>query len=81
MCNFSTGIFEEGRAEGRAEGRIEGRAEGRAEGRMEGRTEGLEEALLGSIRAVMGSLRCSAEKAMDILKLPAESRKMLLEKL
>ena len=40
------------------------------QGRAIGRTEGLTEATMSSIRAIMQSLNCSAERAMETLKLP-----------
>ncbi len=58
--------FAEQREEGRAEGREEGRAEGRAEERV----------LL--IRNVMANLKTSADKAMDILGIPAAERSRYL---
>ena len=78
MCNLSQGLIEEGRVEGRKEGRVEGRKEGRVEGRKEGRKEGRiegrEEERITSIRNVMSNLKTTAEKAMDILGIPASER-------
>ena len=54
--------------EARNQGLVEGRAEGRAEGKMEGRAEGKAEAA----RSLMESLHCTKEKAMELLKIPAE---------
>ena len=46
----------------------------REEGREEGRKEGMDMALCNSIKNVMESLKCTMEKAMDILNIPVESR-------
>jgi flagellar biosynthesis/type III secretory pathway protein FliH len=72
---------EEGRKEGREEGRKEGREEGRKAGREEGRKEGAEIATLNSIKNLMETLEISAEKAMDLEKIPAEERERYLTKL
>ncbi len=40
------------------------------QGRIEGRNEGLSIATTNSIRAIMQTLNYSAEKAMEILKIP-----------
>ena len=72
---------EEGRKEGREEGRKEGREEGRKAGREEGRKEGAEIATLNSIKNLMQTLDISAEKAMDLVKIPAEERERYLTKL
>ena len=57
-----------------AEQREEGRAEGRAEGREEGRAE----ERVYAIRNVMANLKTSADKAMDILGIPAAERSRYL---
>lgn len=49
-------------------------AEERAEGRVEGRTEGDKNRALADIRNLMKSLKLTAEKAMDILEIPAKDR-------
>ena len=72
---------EEGRKEGREEGRKEGREEGRKAGREEGRKEGAEIATLNSIKNLMETLEISAEKAMDLEKIPAEERERYLTQL
>ena len=72
---------EEGRKEGREEGRKEGREEGRKAGREEGRKEGAEIATLNSIKNLMETLEISAEKAMDLEKIPTEERERYLTKL
>ena len=77
MCNFSSGIFEEGRAEGREEGRIEGHAEGRAEGREEGSVS----ATVSAIRNVMESFHVTLEAAMEALKVPVELRPAVMKAL
>lgn len=61
--------------------REEGRKEGRKEGREEGRKEGTEIAILNSIKNLMETLDISAEKAMDLVKIPAEEREKYLAKL
>ena len=48
----------------------QGRIEGRSEGIAIGRNEGLSIATTNSIRAIMQTLNYSAEKAMEILKIP-----------
>ena len=53
------------------------RKEERAEGRVEGRAEGL----LDNISALMKNLSVSAEKAMELLGVPAGEREGLLKKL
>ena len=50
------------------EARNQGLAEGRAEGKLEGKAEGKAEAA----RSLMESLHCTKEKAMELLKIPAE---------
>ena len=65
----------------REEGRKEGREEGRKEGREEGRKEGTEIATLNSIKNLMETMAISAEKAMDLVKIPAEEREKYLVKL
>ena len=53
----------------------------REEGRKEGREEGTEIANLNSIKNLMETLEISAEKAMDLVKIPAEERDKYLAKL
>ena len=65
----------------REEGRKEGREEGRKAGREEGRKEGAEIATLNSIKNLMETLELSAEKAMDLEKIPTEERERYLTKL
>ena len=57
------------------------REEGRKEGKKEGRKEGMEIAILNSIKNLMETLDISAEKAMDLVKIPAEEREKYLAKL
>ena len=59
--------------EGREEGLIEGREEGRIEGRME--------QLCQNIIAIMSELDLTADKAMDILRVPDEEREVIKERL
>ena len=65
----------------REEGRKEGREEGRKEGREEGRKEGTEIANLYIIKNLMETLEISAEKAIDLVKIPAEEREKYLAKM
>ena len=51
--------------------REEGRKEGREEGRKEGRKEGTEIATINNIKNLMETMAITAEKAMDLVKLPA----------
>ena len=60
--------------EGRAEGRAEGRKEGREEGRTEGLRKGLKEGIVKSIRSLMNTMGCTADKAMDALQIPMSDR-------
>ena len=53
----------------------------REEGREEGRKEGAEIATLNSIKNLMETLEISAEKAMDLEKIPTEERERYLTKL
>ena len=48
---------------------------------IQGRTEGAESATVNNLRSIMETLNLSAEKAMDVLKLPAEVRAKYLERL
>ena len=71
MCKELEDLCEELKAEAKSEGRAEGLAEGRAEERV------------SSIRNIMETLGVSVEKAMDALKIAAESRetyRKMLEK-
>jgi predicted transposase YdaD len=49
--------------------------------REEGRKEGKEIANLNSIKNLMETLDISAEKAMDLVKIPTEEREKYREKL
>ena len=49
-------------------------AEERREGRLEGKIEGKIETTLASLRAIMGNLGFSLERAMDVLNIPKEER-------
>lgn len=53
----------------------------REEGRQEGREEGRQEARLTNLRNLMANLECTAEHAMDLLRIPQEDRGALLEQL
>ena len=50
------------------------RQEGIAEGMEKGMEKGMEMTLLTSLKALMENLGCTAEKAMDMLSIPAEQR-------
>ena len=47
---------------------------GREEGRSEGRSQGRSETLLQSIRDLMESLQCTANRALELLKIPPEEQ-------
>ena len=72
---------EEGKEEGIKEGIKEGIAKGKEAGRREGIAEGKNEehtkSLLGSIYALMETLKMTAAQAMDALKVSPEDRKKL----
>jgi len=55
--------------------------EGRQEGLQEGRQEGLQEAMLLNIRNLMSSTGWTADKAMELLKIPAGQRASLCAEL
>ena len=57
------------------------REEGREQGREEGREQGRAEAVAASIRSLMGSLGCTAERAMELLSVPESERPRYLEAL
>ncbi len=59
----------------------EQRREGREEGRAEGERKGRAEEQLSSIRSMMNKLGLTAEKAMDVLDIPAEKRDAYLAQL
>ena len=50
------------------------REEGREEGRREGREEGRREITCENLQALMQSLGCTSEHAMDLLHVPPEKR-------
>ncbi len=54
--------------------REEGREEGLEEGREEGREEGKNETSVTHIRNLMAQLQVTAEKAMELLGIPAENQ-------
>lgn len=54
--------------------RYEGWQEGRKEGRKEGQQEGRKDNLLANVKAMMKNLGIPAEKAMEILEVPAKDR-------
>jgi len=53
----------------------------RQEGRQEGRLEGQQETMLLNIRNLMENTGWSADKIMDMLKIPQDQRQMLSFKL
>lgn len=77
MCEITEKFFQEGHQAGFIEGRQEGRIEGRQEGFMEGR----EEERLKAIRNIMDSMDCSANRAMELLKIPEKERTVYFETL
>ena len=54
--------------------RYEGWQEGRKEGRKEGQQEGRKDNLLANVKAMMKNMGIPAEKAMEILEVPAKDR-------
>ena len=63
------------------EERMIGREEGRAEGHTEGYSEGVMDNRIKMILNLMDSMQCTAEKAMDILKIPENIRHQSLDRL
>lgn len=63
------------------EERMIGREEGRAEGHTEGYSEGVMDNRIKMILNLMDSMQCTAEKAMDILKIPENIRQQCLDRL
>lgn len=63
------------------EERMIGREEGRAEGHTEGYSEGVMDNRIKMILNLMDSMQCTAEKAMDILKIPENLRQQCLDRL
>ena len=61
--------------------RQEGRQEGWQEGRQKGQQEGRQETMLLNIRNLMDSTGWSADKIMDMLKIPPDQQKVLSFKL
>ncbi len=57
------------------------REEGREEGLKEGREEGRKEEKISSLRALMTTMKWTAQEAMDALKIPADDRQYYLAKL
>ena len=53
----------------------------KSEGRLEGRLEGMHEKQLESLTNVMESLSLDADRAMDILRIPAAEREFYRSKL
>ncbi len=60
------------------EERAEAAAEAYDKGKNEGKAAGRDEQQLESVRSVMESLKCTKERALEILKVPAEKRAKLL---
>jgi flagellar biosynthesis/type III secretory pathway protein FliH len=67
--------------EGRQEGLQEGIQQGRREGIQEGVQQGKESTLLENIQSLVEQLHLSPEQAMDALKVPAQDRGRIREKL
>jgi predicted transposase YdaD len=63
------------------EGKEVGRVEGRAVGRAEGKAEGKHDAMIFSIKNLMGSMKLTAEQAMDALGVPMDEQAVYLSKL
>ncbi|MBR1931392.1 MAG: hypothetical protein IJ833_07990, partial [Lachnospiraceae bacterium] len=60
---------------GMDEWEAQAKSEGRKEGRKQGRSEGIEESRCDSIKALMETMKWSAEQAMEALQIPAAERK------
>ncbi|MCD8021300.1 MAG: Rpn family recombination-promoting nuclease/putative transposase [Clostridiales bacterium] len=73
MCNLSKGVEERGISKGITIGRTEGITIGRTEGRTQ--------AMVECIRILMDREECTAEVAMDILKISDEEKDACLEKM
>lgn len=63
--------------ESKEEGRQEGLQKGRQEGLQKGLQKGRQETMLLSVRNLMDSIGCPAEKAMDLLRIPNSQRASL----
>ena len=81
MCKAIEDMRAESKAEGREEMRREMhnamedmRAESKAEGHAEGRAEGRFTTMLEAVRNIMSTLHYDQQKAMDLLKVPADMR-------
>lgn len=72
MCQIMEEMCDEAENRGIAKGIAKGRAEGIAKGKMEGRAEGKVESIVN----LMESMNIPMERAMDILKVPANDRQM-----
>ena len=84
MCEVTKEIYEMGLRDGERNNREvyeEGIEEGIREGKKRGREEGKKKTLLTSIKNLMDSLKITAEKAMDALKIKEEDREMYLKAL
>ena len=73
MCDALRELMKDDLAQAKNEGKIEGRLEGKLEGIQEGKLE--------SLTHVMKSFSVDAEKAMDVLHIPAAEREIYRSKL
>jgi len=73
MCNLSEGIERRGEERGKAQGIAIGEAREEARGR-----ERLKQSNLSTIRNLMKNMKVTAEKAMDLIGLDAETQKKYL---
>ena len=78
MCNYSSMIYQDGKAEGirqgKAEGIRQGKAEGIRQGKAEGKTEGIFETTLKALLKMVKRFGLSLEDAMNEMEIPSQSR-------
>ena len=66
------------RAESRAEGKAEGIEEGEARGEARGEVKGEAKGRAKDVRSLMKMMRCTKERAMEILEIPADLQPKIL---
>ena len=77
MCNWSEGVYENGKLEGRKEGR----KEGRLEGQKEGMSAGIQQSTLNHVQKIMKKFSLNETEALDVLEVEGELRAKVLEKI
>ena len=77
MCNWSEGVYENGKLEGRKEGR----KEGRLEGQKEGISAGIQQSTLNHVQKIMKKFSLNETEALDVLEVEGELRAKVLEKI